>query len=151
VVVVALAELHNIDAMAVLLEEMDRFYGSTKFEPYDKRIAEIRDALFADVPAAYALLAWSETELVGMASYSFLWPAVGVTRSLYLKELYVSHTWQRQGIGKVLMDGLVTVAVEHGCSRIEWTTERGNEDAQRFYEKLGASRREEKVFFRVEL
>ena len=35
----------------------------------------------------------------GMASYSFLWPAAGLTRSLYLKELYVAQDWQRQGIG----------------------------------------------------
>jgi GNAT superfamily N-acetyltransferase len=43
-----------------------------------------------------------------MASYSFLWPAAGVTRSLYLKELYVAQDWQRQGIGKLLMDSLQT-------------------------------------------
>jgi GNAT superfamily N-acetyltransferase len=86
-----------------------------------------------------------------MASYSLLWSAAGVTRSLYLKELYVAAGWQRQGIGKLLMDSLLTVAAKHGCSRVEWTTDRDSEGAQRFYAKLGVPINEGKLFYRVEL
>lgn len=150
-VVVALAEPQNVDALAVLFEEMDRHYGSTEFEPFDQRVAQIRDALFGEVPAASALLAWHEAHLVGMASYSFLWPAIGVTRSLYLKELYVARDWQRQGIGKQLMNSLLAVAAKHGCSRVEWTTDQESEGAQRFYSKLGVPVNEGKLFYRVEL
>ncbi len=86
-VVVTPAETHHVDAVVVLVEEMDRHYGSTEFEPLEQRIAQITDALFGDVPAAFVLLAWEDDRLLGLASYSFLWPAAGVTRSLYLKEL----------------------------------------------------------------
>ena len=130
-VVVAPAEPQHVEALAVLLEEMDRHYGTTEFEPFEQRVAQIRDALFGEVAAACALLAWDEADLVGVASYSFLWPAAGVTRSLYLKELYVAQRWQRQGVGKLLMDSLVAVAGKHGCSRVEWTTDRESEGAQR--------------------
>jgi GNAT superfamily N-acetyltransferase len=130
---------------------MDRYYGATDLGPFDERTAQIRQALFGEAPAASALLAWHETDLVGMASYSFLWPAAGVTRSLYLKELYVAQRWQRQGIGKLLMDGLLTVAAKHGCSRVEWTTDRESEGAQRFYAKLGVPVNGGKLFYRVEL
>ena len=44
--------------------------------------------------------------LAGFASYSFLWPAVGLTASLYLKELYVAASRQRHGVGTLLMQGL---------------------------------------------
>jgi len=49
VVVVAPAEPQHVDALAVLLEEMDRHYGITEFEPLDQRVAQIRDALFGPV------------------------------------------------------------------------------------------------------
>ena len=150
-VVVAPAEPQHVDASAALLEELDRHYGTTEFEPFDQRVAQIRDTLFGEVPAAFALLAWHEADLVGMASYSFLWPAAGVTRSLYLKELYVAQDWQRRGIGKLLMASLQTVAAKHGCSRVEWTTDRDSEGAQRFYAKLGVPVDEGKLFYRVAL
>lgn len=150
-VVVAPAEPQHLDALAALLEELDRHYGTTEFEPFDQRVAQIRDALFGEVPAAFALLAWHEGDLIGMASYSFLWPAAGVTRSLYLKELYVARSWQRQGIGKLIMDRLLAVAAKHGCSRVEWTTDRESEGAQRFYAKLGVPVSDGKLFYRVEL
>jgi GNAT superfamily N-acetyltransferase len=109
-------------AVVALLEEMDRFYGATEFDPAEVRAQQVRQALFTDPPAAYALLAWDGGDLVGIASYSFLWPAAGLTRSLYLKELYVRAERQRSGIGSTLMRALFEVAVMQGCSRVEWTT-----------------------------
>jgi GNAT superfamily N-acetyltransferase len=151
VFVVAPAEPQNVDSLAVLLEEMDRYYGATDFGPFDQRVAQIREALFGETPAASSLLAWHGAELVGMASYSFLWPAAGVTRSLYLKELYVAQSRQRQGIGKLLMDSLLTIAAKHGCSRVEWTTDQESDGARRFYAKLGVPVNNGKLFYRVEL
>lgn len=150
-VVVAPAEPQHVDALAALLEELDRHYGTTEFESFDQRVAQIHDALFGDAPAAFALLAWHEADLIGMASYSFLWPAAGVTRSLYLKELYVAQDWQRQGIGKLLIANLQAVAAKHACSRVEWTTDRDSEGAQRFYAKLGVPVDEGKLFYRITL
>jgi GNAT superfamily N-acetyltransferase len=85
-----------------------------------------------------------------MAAYSYLWPAVGRTRSLYLKELYVGESHRRGGVGKVLMRAVFATASQHGCSRVEWTTDDGNAGAQAFYETLGLPRRPSKIFYRVE-
>ena len=49
-------------AIATLLEEMDRFYGSASPEPLDHRVRQITEALFADPPAAHALLAWDDAD-----------------------------------------------------------------------------------------
>ena len=136
-------------AIATMLEEMDRFYGSASPEPLDHRIRQITEALFADPPAAHALLAWDGADLVGFAAYSFLWPAVGLTRSLYLKELYVSEARQRSGIGKLLMQAIFDTAAKHGCSRVEWTTDNDNIGALTFYDKLGLPRHPAKVFYRA--
>jgi hypothetical protein len=59
-------------------------------EPLEERARQVGAALFASPPAAYALLARVGRQIAGLAAYSFVWPAAGLTRSLYLKELYVA-------------------------------------------------------------
>ena len=144
------AEPVNTVAIAELAEQMDRFYGASESEPLELRVRQIKEALFSDPPAAHALLAWDDGQLAGFASYSYLWPAAGLTRSLYLKELYVIETARRKGVGKLLMQHLYGIAAENGCSRVEWTTDRDNPDAQRFYAELGIPVQESKLFYRIE-
>jgi GNAT superfamily N-acetyltransferase len=103
------------------------------------------------VPVGRALLAWEEARLVGLASYSFLWPAVGLTRSLYLKELYVVESARRGGAGALLMRGVADIALKQGCSRLEWTTDRGNNQADEFYSHLGFPVNTSKTFYRVDM
>ena len=137
-------------AVAGLLAEMDQFYGASRAEPMDERVRQINDALFSGHPAASALLAWDGAQLAGMAAYSFLWPAAGLTRSLYLKELYVGASHRRQGAGKLLMKAVFETAARHRCSRVEWTTDTGNAGAQAFYAGLGLPLHPSKVFYRVQ-
>jgi GNAT superfamily N-acetyltransferase len=130
----------------VLLAERDRFYGVSWTDPHP---AAIEDALFGPVPAGRALVALHDGAVVGLAAYSFLWPAAGVTRSLYLKELFVRATARRHGIGRSLLRELHAIAAEHRCSRIEWTADTDNPDAQRFYAALGAEPLATKLFYRA--
>jgi len=129
---------------------MDRFYGTSEFESLEVRVRQIQEALFSNPPTAYSLLAWDFGRLTGFASYSFLWPAVGLTRSLYLKELYVVEDARGKGIGKLLMQHLYDIAVKHDCSRVEWTTDTDNRDARQFYSELGVPVKESKLFYRIE-
>ena len=144
------AEPMHAEALAEIAEEMDRFYGATEIDPAPTRIGQISEALFSDPPSAHALVAWDDGRPVGFASYSFLWPAVGLTRSVFLKELYVSASARRVGVGKLLMQQLAVIAVKNGCSRLEWTTDGGNRDAQLFYAGLGAPVDQSKLFYRIE-
>jgi ribosomal protein S18 acetylase RimI-like enzyme len=143
------ATVEDVPEIAALLEELDRFYGSTQFDPIDARVAQITGLLFGDPPAARVLLARVDRALAGLAAYSFLWPAAGVTASLYLKELYVSVGHRRAGVGRDLMARLVETAAERGCSRLEWTTDRDNDLARRFYRGLGFEVEPSKVFYRL--
>jgi GNAT superfamily N-acetyltransferase len=115
----------------------------------DPDAAAIADALFGPVPAGRALVAVLDGAVAGLAAYSFLWPAAGVTRSLYLKELFVRAAARRHGIGGLLMRELRAVAAEHRCSRVEWTADTDQPEAQRFYAALGAEVLATKLFYRV--
>lgn len=149
-VAVTAAGPRDTDVIVDLIDELDRFYGVTDIEARATRVSQIKAALFDSPPAAHGLLAWDGQRLVGLATYSFLWPAEGVTSSLFLKELYVAQTHRRQGIGKLLMQRLCQLAAGNRCSRVEWVTDEGNADAQHFYEELGAPQHRSKVFYRLE-
>lgn len=141
----------DLPALADLFEEMDRFYGATEVEPIEERSAQLRSMIFRDPPAAYVLLARHNDQLAGFASYSILWPAAGLTQSLFLKELYVGQGHRRRGVGRLLMQRLFELAVETTSSRVEWMTEHSNSDAIAFYEQLGFKPNTEKAFYRAQI
>jgi ribosomal protein S18 acetylase RimI-like enzyme len=146
------AELDDSEAIAALIEEIERYYGATTIQPFEERLAQVRLALFNSPPLAYVTLALRSDELVGLAAYSFLWPAAGSTHSLFLKELYVRPGARRLGIGVQLMRAMQAIAeARPGCSRIEWQTDRGNDSARAFYKKLGFDEFEGKVNYRMEV
>lgn len=151
VTVIEPATRQDLPALIELLEEMDTFYGDATEGTAEERSSQLAAVLFGDPPKAAVLLAKDAGQLAGMAAYSFLWPAIGVSTSLYLKELYVRQDRRRGGVGQLLMDGVLTVAKREGCTRVEWTTDRDNEVAGRFYEALGHTVNAGKLLYRVEL
>lgn len=142
------ATQQDIDEIAVLLGEVEQYYGG---ENAPGNADEIYDALFSARPAATALLARADGVVVGFASYSFLWPAAGSTKSLYLKELYVRSAFRSRGVGQQLMDTLTRIGLAAGCSRMEWTGDTDNPSAMTFYEKMGVPQNGGKVFYRLPL
>jgi GNAT superfamily N-acetyltransferase len=151
VITVSAAGPGDAEAIAALLEELDRFYGVTGPGRAGERVRQVSEALFGSPPAGYALLARDglRPALAGLASYSFLWPSLGPARSLYLKELFVPAAYRGQGVGTLLMNAVLEAAARHGCRRVEWTTDPGNTAAQAFYARLGLPRHP-KVFYRLE-
>ena len=150
--VITIAPLTEADlpAFVALMEEMDRFYGVTEFDPPEIRQAQVEAMLFRDAPAAQVLLARDGAQVVGLASYSFLWPAAGLAQSLFLKELYVAQSHRRRSVGRQLMQHVFDVATDAECSRVEWMTEQTNTEAQAFYAGLGHIPHSGKVFFRTQ-
>ncbi|WP_405997599.1 cyclophane-containing RiPP N-acetyltransferase HaaN [Streptomyces sp. NBC_00829] len=146
------AEKGDIRTVAELIEEIERFYGSTEIQHLEERQLQVEEALFGSPPLASALLVEDETgDIVGLAAYSFLWPAAGSSHSLFLKELYVRSTLRRQGVGARLMNELRSIAAARpGCSRVEWMTDRDNPNARNFYRSLGFAEFDGKVVYRVD-
>ena len=150
-VTIRAADKRDTVALAELIEEIERFYGSTDVQAFEERRSQVEEALFGSPPLASALVVEAENgDLVGLAAYSFLWPAAGSSHSLFLKELYVCDTLRRQGIGAQLMNELRALAAARpGCSRLEWMTDRPNADARAFYKSLGFSESDGKIVYRV--
>jgi GNAT superfamily N-acetyltransferase len=141
----------DAEALADLMNELERFYGGEPSELLEDQLSQIEASLFCAAPAAYVLMARDDGKPAGFATYSFLWPAAGFTTSLYLKELYVAQDYRRSGLGRQFMDELHRIARYNKCSRVEWTTDAPNEDARRFYESLGYSENASKICYRSTL
>lgn len=152
-IVVRPVEIDDLKSVAELMVEMDEFYDEPHRESTETKAENMRKFLFGTPPSAYLVVAHDEDDpsALGIAAYSYLWPAVGTSRSLYLKEMYVRHGHRRDGIGVLLMRRLFVVAIESSCSRVEWTTDRSNVEAQRFYSSLGFDAADSKIFFRSEI
>ncbi|WP_326650491.1 GNAT family N-acetyltransferase [Streptomyces sp. NBC_01750] len=137
----------DLAVISEILGEIEAYYGG---EAVPGSVDQITAALFSDHPVATVLLAREASEVLGLASFSFLWPAAGADTSLYLKELYVRETARRRGIAGLFMAALTDAASAAGCSRIEWTADGDNPPALAFYEAYGAEPRGGKVFYRME-
>lgn len=142
----------DIHAVADLIEEIERFYGSVEIQSVGERRTQTEQALFGSPPLASALLVEDENgNIAGLAAYSFLWPAMGATHSLFLKELYIREVLRQQGVGARLMAELRRVAAARpGCSRVEWMTDRSNPAARSFYKSLGFTELEGKIVYRTD-
>lgn len=138
----------DVETVSVLLGEIEGYYGGDS-TPADE--GQIRAALFGGRPHATVLLARDGIEVLGLASYTFLWPAAGADSSLYLKELFVREKARRRGVARGLMAAVREAAAAAGCSRVEWTADTDNPPALALYSALGVDQHRGKVFYRVSI
>ncbi|WP_329126821.1 GNAT family N-acetyltransferase [Streptomyces sp. NBC_01465] len=138
----------DTEVISEILGEIAEYYGD---EPVPGDQDQVRRALFDEQPAATCLLARDGDEVLGLASYSLLWPAAHAGTSLYLMELYVRESARRRGVASAFMAALKSEALAAGCSQIQWTADADNPSALDFYESLGAEQKARKVFYRLGL
>lgn len=77
-------------------------------------------------------------EAVGYALYNIGFWADGLQGMVLLTDLYVREAWRSRGVGKALMDRLAEIGRDEGCELVVWTVWTENDQARRFYERLGA-------------
>ena len=58
-----------------------------------------------------------------------------LTPICYLEDLFVDPEARGQGLGRALIDDLITMARNHGWSKIYWHTRQSNETARRLYDR----------------
>ena len=99
----------------------------------------LKPHLFGDKPAAEAVVAEVQGRVVAFALFFTNFSTFLGRPGLYLEDLYVQPAHRGAGLGKALLQHLGALAVERGCGRFEWSVLDWNENAIRFYEKMGAT------------
>lgn len=101
-------------------------------------------------PGCEILLALQRQVPLGFASFSMMLPANGVGSELFMRDLFVVADARSRGIGELLLRATAQIAVDRGCERLDWTTDDANTGAQAFYDRLGAQRLRQKVYYRLD-
>ncbi|MBI3728431.1 MAG: GNAT family N-acetyltransferase [Burkholderiales bacterium] len=108
-------------------------------------VAEIRTdaaalqlALFGKNPAVTAKFVVVNEAIAGFVIYSWKWGSFTGVRDMYMQAIYIRPEFRRQGLGLNIMQHLASIAVDEGCSRIEWLTVKDKQMSKEFYDSIGA-------------
>ena len=96
------------------------------------------------------VIAEQDGRAIGIATFAVLYPGPRLGGQLTMKDLFVRKEARGAGVGQALLRHLAGVAVARGCLRLDWTAETDNASALSFYDRLGARRVTEKVYYRVD-
>lgn len=95
------------------------------------------------------ILAKSESgEMCGCALFEKKIDYIRDNPVLFITFLAVDEKFRRNGIGKLLIEHLVQICEQMGCSAIELTSADWRVDAHRFYNAIGFSRKKTTVFIK---
>lgn len=86
--------------------------------------------------------------LVASLVLNVTFPARELSKSLYIRDLYVSKDWRRFGIARSLLRAAAALTIAEGFSSLDWTTDANNIGARSLYEGAGA-REMTRVYYRL--
>lgn len=86
--------------------------------------------------------------VVGALVLNVTFPASELTRSLFIRDLYVASVARRRGVARSLLRAAAALTLSQGFSALDWTADGRNAGAHRFYESAGAVRIN-RVYFRL--
>ncbi len=140
-------ERPDVPLITELIRELARFERlEHEVAATEKKIAE---ALFGERPYAETLIAEYEGEPAGFALFFHNFSTFLAQPGIYLEDLFVKPEHRSHGIGRALLGRLAQIAVERRCGRLEWAVLDWNQDAIRFYERLGAKPNSDWTVYRI--
>ena len=146
---IGVAEASDETALAALFHAVDLHYWGAAAPSREAMAEHVRRNIVAARSCEIAI-AELHGKPVGLATFAVLYPAPGPAGQLFMKDLFTLAEARGHGIGRALMAFLAQLAIARGCARFDWTAETDNPDALGFYDRLGARRVAEKVYYRFE-
>lgn len=131
------AEPRDVPAIVGLIHELAEFEKLSHLVQVTP--GTLHPHLFGDKPVVEALVAEAGGAVVAFALFFTNFSTFLSRPGLYLEDLYVQPAQRGSGIGQALLSRLGAIAVERGYGRFEWSVLDWNDNAIRFYEKMGAT------------
>jgi GNAT superfamily N-acetyltransferase len=107
----------------------------------------LKSELLSPTPTLYCWVVVVQEALVGYVTYTFDFSTWDARYYLHVDCIFLKENVRYLGIGKNLMQRLVNVAREKGCVNMQWQTPTFNENAIKFYARIGAKGIDKKRFF----
>jgi len=131
------AEPRDVPAIVGLIRELADFEKLSHLVQVTPQ--SLQPHLFGERPAAEAVVAEREGQVVGFALFFTNFSTFLGQPGLYLEDLYVQPAHRSAGVGRALLKHLAGLANQRGYGRFEWSVLDWNVDAIRFYERMGAT------------
>lgn len=148
-ITVSIAPETERDDIVELFHQIDLHYFGAEAPSKNEIAAYVRRNLFQAHCGVHIAIAREGVRPLGIATFSILYPAPGMTGQLFMKDLFTVREARGKGLGQALLRFLARHALENGCSRFDWTAETDNRQAVDFYDRLKIPRVEEKVYYRL--
>jgi ribosomal protein S18 acetylase RimI-like enzyme len=128
----------DIPGLAAHFSEMQTHYNC----PVSDAVATEAAALACKPPAGTfdprVLIAVVGNTVVGSLVMNVTFPAHALTKSLYIRDLYVAKSMRRSRVGRMMVTAATHLSVSEGFYAVEWTTDSANKAARKLYESCGA-------------
>ena len=131
------AELRDVVPIVGLIRELAEFEKLTHLLQVTPE--KLRPNLFGEKAVAEPMVAEADGEVIAFALFFTNFSTFLAQPGLYLEDLYVQPAHRGAGVGEALLTRLARLAVDRGYGRFEWSVLDWNENAIRFYERMGAT------------
>ena len=101
-------------------------------------IDELKVNLFGKEKFVEILIAEYDNKIVGQALFFKNFSTFLGKPGIYIEDLFVKPDFRGKGIGKALLEKIISIAKERNYGRVEWSVLDWNESAIDFYKKMGA-------------
>jgi ribosomal protein S18 acetylase RimI-like enzyme len=98
--------------------------------------------LFSENPRLFCLIAESENQIVGYATYMLEFSTWDADFYVHMDCLFIREFARGFGIGEALVKEIGKQAKKNNCTLIQWQTPQFNERAIKFYYRIGATSKE---------
>lgn len=137
----------DVDTVVAMVHELADYERSAR--ECHLTPAQLRAALFAEVPALFGHIAQQADEVVGFALWFLNFSTWDGVHGIYLEDLYVRPGYRGGGHGLALLTELADECVRREYSRLQWWVLDWNESSISFYRSLGADPMDEWTVFRL--
>ena len=139
-----------IDGVVDVLSEISVFYNGANSSDSETIRQNLLNNFLGKNSDIQLILALEEEVVVGIATFSILYPAPKEHGQLFLKELFVLEKYRKRNMGTSMMKFIANFAIHNNCSRFDWTVDRENEIAVNYYNMIGASQLNNKLYYRLD-
>lgn len=138
------SDIPNIISLIKELAEYEKLLHLVELTETD-----LKNVIFGENKFVQVLLAEYDGSLAGQALFFNNFSTFLGKPGIYLEDLYVKPEFRSNGIGKALLNKLISIAKENNYGRVEWCVLDWNKSAIDFYKSIGAVELEEWKIFRL--
>ncbi len=126
----------DLPQVLALVKELAEYENS--LEQVTNTVAQMEQDGFGQHPVFGFYVAEKNQSIVGISLYYYRY-STWKGKRLYLEDIVVTKQERGGGIGKLLFDQTMKLALEKDCSGLVWQVLDWNEPAINFYKKYGAA------------